>query len=175
MLVLLSRMVRSGVASGIEERQTLMKKLRIYADTSVFGGCFDDEFSDESRRFFAEINAGRFALLVSDSLLAELASAPEEVRQVLRDLSPEQAEVVTLNDEMVNLRDAYVEAGVVGSSSLEDAEHIAIATVAGADMVVSWNFRHIVHFEKIAGYNAVNLLHGYGPLRIFSPREVVEP
>ena len=67
----------------------------------------------------------------------------------------------------------YLAAGVVGPASLLDAHHVAIATVARADMIVSWNFKHIVHHEKMAGFNAVNLREGYPPLRIFSPLEVV--
>ncbi len=152
-----------------------MKKLRIYADTSVFGGCFDAEFAVESRKLFEEIKAGKFVLVVSDTLTAELQPAPEHVRQVLDTLSTQHVEFVSVTPEAEHLRDAYIAAEVVGPSSLEDAEHIAIASVAGVDLVVSWNFRHIVHYDKIAGYNAVNLLHGYKPLQIFSPKEVVTP
>lgn len=61
----------------------------------------------------------------------------------------------------------------MGPASLLDAHHVAIATVARADMIVSWNFQHIVHHEKMAGFNAVNLREGYPTLRIFSPLEVV--
>ena len=59
-------------------------------------------------------------------------------------------------------------------SSRNDAAHIALATVFGADLVVSWNFKHIVHFEKIAGYEGVNSLRGYRSPKIYSPREVVK-
>ncbi len=77
--------------------------------------------------------------------------------------------------EIVELRDAYIEAGVVGPGSLEDAEHVAAASVADVDMIVSWNFKHIVHFEKINGYHGVNLIRGYKPVSIYSPKEVIEP
>ncbi|MBM3859183.1 MAG: type II toxin-antitoxin system VapC family toxin [Verrucomicrobia bacterium] len=149
--------------------------MRLYADASVFGGCFDPEFAVESRRLFDEVSVARFVLIVSDALVAELQSAPERVRDVLEKLDREHIETVSLTPEASELCDAYMEAGIVGPASREDAEHIAIATVAGADLIVSWNFRHIVHFEKIAGYNAVNELHGYRSVRIFSPKEVVTP
>ena len=55
-----------------------------------------------------------------------------------------------------------------------DAQHIALATVCRADLVVSWNFKHIVHYEKIRGFNSVNLREGYGMVDIRSPREVVK-
>ena len=152
-----------------------MKKLRIYLDTSVFGGCFDPEFAAVSCRLFDEIRAGRFEVVVSDTLIAELQPAPPRVRQLLAGLREQSVEFVEVSLEAEQLRDAYVAAGVVGPSSREDAEHIAIASVAEVDLMVSWNFKHIVHFEKIAGFNAVNLLHGYKPLQVFSPNEVVTP
>ena len=152
-----------------------MKKLRIYLDTSVFGGCFDPEFAAVSCRLFDEIRAGRFEVVVSDTLIAELQPAPPRIRNLLVGLGQQPVEFVEISAEAERLRDAYIEAGVVGPASREAAEHIAIASVAEVDLVVSWNFKHIVHFEKIAGFNAVNRLHGYKLLQIFSPNEVVTP
>ena len=78
-----------------------------------------------------------------------------------------------MSGEAVQLRDAYLEAEVVGGTHGNDAYHVALATVARADLIVSWNFKHIVHFDKIRGFNAVNLREGYLPMEIRSPREVV--
>lgn len=151
------------------------RRLRVYADTSVFGGCLDEEFAEDSKALFDEIRAGRFTLVVSSVTLRELLDAPEDVRQILASMSAESVENFADCPEIVELRDAYIEAGVVGPGSLEDAEHVAAATVADVDMIVSWNFKHIVHFEKINGYHGVNLIRGYKPVSIYSPREVVEP
>jgi predicted nucleic acid-binding protein len=151
-----------------------MKRFRVYADTSVFGGCFDDEFADESSRFFTAIREGRFTLLVSATTLAELQKAPDNVRRVLAQLPPDAVEVLEFSQEIARLRDAYLAAGILKQENKSDAEHIASASVADSDFVVSWNFRHIVHFEKIAKYQAVNLMNGYREIRIYSPKEVVE-
>jgi hypothetical protein len=148
--------------------------LRVYADTSVFGGCLDDEFAEESRAFFDEVRRGRFVLVISPTTLGELNDAPEDVQRILRDIPEANVETASGGQEVFDLRDAYVAAGVVGIGSKADAEHVAAASVAGVDMIVSWNFKHIVHFEKISGYNGVNLLKGYSAVRIFSPREVIE-
>ena len=150
-----------------------MKRFRVYADTSVFGGCFDDEFADESRRFFADIKTGRFTLVISATTLRELDQAPNEVQKVLDELPPKNVEIIESSDEITYLRDAYLEAGILNPESLSEAEHIASASVAEVDFVISWNFKHIVHFEKIAGYQAVNLMNGYKEIRIYSPKEVV--
>ncbi len=151
-----------------------MKVLRVYADTSVFGGCFDEEFETASRKLFDSINAGRFMLVVSEVTLFELSSAPEKVQNVLHNIDMTKIEVIETTDEIDNLRDAYLDAGILGESSFNDAYHVACASVSLMDMIVSWNFKHIVHFEKIRGFNAVNLLHGYKQISIFSPREVID-
>jgi hypothetical protein len=152
-----------------------MKRLRVYADTSVFGGCFDPEFQAASTAFFREVAAGRFTLVVAEVTTRELREAPERVREVLAHLPRESVETVPFSEEIGQLRDAYIEAGVLGPASVDDAEHVASASVAGADLLISWNFKHVVHFDKIAGFEAVNLVHGYKAVRIHSPREVVQP
>jgi hypothetical protein len=152
---------------------TVKKPQRVYADTSVFGGCFDDEFKVESKRLFDEIRRGQFVLVVSDMILDELELAPEAVREVLAELPKEQVGFVNASAESDELRNAYLQAGIVGPASSNDAAHIAVATVFNVDLVVSWNFKHVVHFEKIEGYEGVNSLRGYRSPRIYSPREVV--
>ena len=151
------------------------RRLRVYADTSVFGGCLDDEFADDSKVFFDEVKSGRFTLVVSSVTLRELLDAPEDVRRILASLPADNVESFPDCPEIVELRDADIEASVVGPGSREDAEHVAAASIADVDMIVSWNFKHIVHFEKISGYHGVNLIRGYKPVNIYSPKEVIEP
>ena len=150
-----------------------MKRLRIYLDASVVGGCLDEEFAEES---LALINMGatrRFIFLVSDLLLEELANAPGEVKKIVSQLDDGLVEAVSMSEESAALRDAYIKAGVVGAKHANDAHHVAIATIAGADLIVSWNFKHIVHFDKIRLFNAVNLRESYPIIDIRSPMEVV--
>ncbi len=150
-----------------------MKRLRIYIDTSVVGGCLDKLFAIESRALMEMARRGEVTLLVSDLLVIELARAPEEVQAIYGGLPEAALEPVYQTEESERLRDLYLSDGVVGAGSKEDAHHVALATVASADVIVSWNFRHIVHFEKIRGFNAVNLREGYSPIEIRSPRELV--
>lgn len=150
-----------------------MKKLRIYIDTSVVGGCLDAGFADDSFALLEMARRGDVALLVSDLLAAELMRTPAEVQAVYIGLPESSMERTERSQETERLRDLYLAAGIVGSASAQDAHHVAIATVAGADVVVSWNFKHIVHFNKIRGFNAVNLREGYSPVEIRSPKEIV--
>lgn len=150
-----------------------MKKQRAYLDSSVVGGCHDSEFRAASTQLLDMAKDGQFLLLVSELLVTELEGAPAQVRRTLVELPPECVEKVAISGEAFDLRQAYLAAGVVGSAHANDALHVALATVARADLVVSWNFKHIVHLDKIRGFNAVNLREGYLPIEIRSPLEVV--
>jgi hypothetical protein len=150
-----------------------MKKPRIYIDTSVVGGCLDERFSESSHALMDRARASLAVLLVSDVLIDELGGAPDEVAAILADLPPIAIESVHTTDEALQLQDAYLAAGVVDKNAHFDALHVALATIARADLIVSWNFRHIVHYDRIRAFNAVNLREGYGVVTIHSPREVV--
>jgi len=150
-----------------------MRRLRAYPDTSVFGGCYDPEFEFASGRFFHQVTTGRFLLVLSDVTGDELSGAPLQVRQILEGISPASVEQVDVTPECLTLQAAYLRAKVVTDKSAADALHIACATVWQADLVVSWNFKHIVRFDRIAGFEGVNTLLGYRSPRIYSPQEVI--
>jgi hypothetical protein len=150
-----------------------MRTLTVYADTSVFGGVFDEEFEAHSKAFFESVRTGRFALLISDVVRREIGFAPEAVQAYFERMLP-YMRLVYVDERILALRDAYVRAGILAPQWADDAAHVAAATVADADLIVSWNFRHIVHFCKIRLYNAVNTMEGYRPVEIRSPREVID-
>jgi len=146
--------------------------IRVYADTSVYGGAFDEEFREASLAFFALVRQGRFRLVHSALLRIEIERAPEEVQSLFKEYEP-VAELVEVGEEATRLRDAFLAAGIVGSKWNADALHVAVATVAACRVIVSWNFKHIVHFRKIPLYNGVNQSLGYGSIAIHSPEEVI--
>jgi len=148
------------------------RAIRVYVDTSVIGGCLDEEFRMASVRLFNRGRSGYARLVVSDTTLAELASAPPKVRRVIEDLPKGCLELVHQNVESEALAAEYIRQSVVSPRMLADAQHIAIATVARVDVLVSWNFRHIVNLDRIHGFNAVNLRSSYPLLEIRSPLEV---
>ena len=149
--------------------------MRIYIDTSVVGGVFDKEFAEASKNLFRKVDAGSLTLVVSNLLRAELEFAPAHVRNYLDQYSVPVIEVVSLTPEAVILADHYIFEKVVGETSLADCQHIAIATLAKVDVLVSWNFKHIVNLTRIRGYNSVNMKLGYNLLEIRSPIEIAEP
>ena len=141
-------------------------------DTSVIGGCCDSEFQEWSNGLLADIKAGNFSLFLSELSDAEIQDAPEEVRKIYLEFRECASRILELGPEAIELADAYLNHGILAPNYRNDARHIALATVAGADVLVSWNFRHVVHFEKIQKFNAVNIEMGFKPILIFSPREV---
>ena len=149
-----------------------MKSLRIYLDTSVFGGFWDKEFRGPSKVLFKQIQSGKFDLVTSEVVRDEILMAPVKVQKLFEEFLP-LAEIITTPPEAIKLQDAYLKAHVVTASHMTDALHVALATVHHCSAIVSWNFKHIVHFQKIPLYNAVNTIHGYGQIAINTPQEVI--
>ena len=94
------------------------------------------------------------------------------MRELLADLLALTPETLIITPEVLALADAYQEHGILTPKFYADGLHIALATSAEVDLLVSWNFRHIVRYDKIRLFTAVNLERGYKPLAIYSPREV---
>lgn len=151
-----------------------MKKLRIYLDTSVFGGFFDDEFQEFTKPLFERVNIGEFTVLFSTILEEELELAPEKVQNLVRAIAIENTEFLIETEDIVALSSEYISEKVVGNTSYSDCLHIALATINQADLLVSWNFKHIVNVMRIKGYNSINIKNGYKQLEIRSPRELMD-
>ena len=150
-----------------------MKKLRIYLDTSVLGGCFDPEFSEWSNRLMDDFRLGRVVPVLSDVTADEVTSAPPAVRALHVELLAIADDIVPITNEALSLVASYEDHGVLGKRFRNDMLHIALATISEVDVLVSWNFRHIVRLDHIRVFNAVNIELGYKMLAIFSPREVM--
>jgi len=147
---------------------------RIYIDTSVVGGFFDEEFKDATIRLFQRLQSKEVKFVVSDLLDLELINAPKQVKELLFKYPVDFFERVELNAEAVRLADTYIDEKVVGKTSIEDCRHIAMATIHKVDVLASWNFKHIVNLDRIKGYNSVNLRFGYSMIEIRSPKDLVK-
>jgi predicted nucleic acid-binding protein len=146
-------------------------KQRIYIDTSVFGGHFDEEFKEHTVPLFDRIKAGEFVILYSTVTQDELENAPEKVKELVKSLRANLTEFIETTDDAIDLATEYITEKVVGQTNYADCLHIAIATINRADFLVSWNFKHIVNIERIRGYNSINIKNGYKQIEIRSPRE----
>lgn len=147
---------------------------RIYLDTSVFGGYYDSEFELWTKILFEKIINGEYKIIYSKLIDIELFSAPDQVKEIV-ELIPEKDIIrVDITDEANALAEQYLSENVVGKTSRADCTHIAIATLNNEDILVSWNFKHIVNINRIRGYNSVNYKYGHKILEIRTPREILE-
>lgn len=143
---------------------------RIYIDTSVIGGFFDEEFKDATQRLFGRLEKDEVRFIISDLLELELVQAPKRVSELLLNYPADRFERIELTQEIMDLADRYISEKVVGRTSLEDCRHIALATINRVDVLASWNFKHIVNLDRIKGYNSVNLRLGYPTIEIRTPK-----
>ncbi len=148
-------------------------KQKIYIDTSVVGGYFDEEFKEATIKLFDRLDNNEIIFVISDLLDLELLKAPQQVRQLLHNYSADKFQRVELTEEAIKLADTYISEKVVGKTSLEDCRHIAMATIHKVDVLASWNFKHIVNLDRIKGYNSVNMRLGYSIIEIRSPKDLV--
>ncbi len=149
-------------------------KQRVYIDTSVVGGYYDEEFKEATQGLFQRLENNEVIFVISDLLELELIDAPPDVRKLLYKYSADKFERVSLTEEANKLANIYIAEKVVGKTSVEDCRHIAMATINRVDVLASWNFKHIVNLEKIKGYNSVNLRLGYQMLEIRSPKDLIK-
>jgi len=148
-------------------------KQKYYFDTSVFGGYFDEEFEAITKLLFNAILNEKVKILYSELTENELENAPQRIKDFITRLPKTIIEFIEITPEAVDLADKYISENVVGKTSRDDCIHIALATINRADVLVSWNFKHIVNYKRIRGYNSVNFKFGYPMLEIRSPQEMI--
>ena len=125
-----------------------------------------------SNGLLQDFQEGNFKPVISEVVTLELEAAPDTVKQIYASLQRLGAELLQVTEKALELAEVYQEREILTPKFYDDGLHIAMATVAEVDVLVSWNFRHIVHLKKIRLFNPVNAEFGYKPMEIYSPREV---
>jgi len=148
-------------------------KQRIYLDTSVIGGIFDEKFEVITNMLFNLVKLNQIIIVLSDLTENEIKLAPLRVNNFFYSLGEFNVEFINGSEESNRLAKAYIIEKVVGPTSFDDCHHIALATISSVDILASWNFKHIVNENRIRGYNSVNLRMGYDQLEILSPLEII--
>lgn len=148
--------------------------MKVYTDTSVIVGCFDEEFKVWSNALFQEFIQGTKQIMLSDLTLQELELARQEVREKINEIPDLYKVGIGINDETIQLAETYIIEGALTSKSYNDALHIALATLNNSDVLASWNFKHIVNLDRIRLYNSINLRFGYRIIEIRTPREIIK-
>lgn len=155
-----------------------MQKFHIYIETSVWSFVFAEdtpEYQADTLAFFELCKKRAFEPYISAAVLSEIERADKALRERLEELVRDVKPVLLSTlPEADSLSEAFVRENVVPASKAEDARHVAIAIVHGVDVLVSWNFRHIVNIRREERFNAVAVLEGYHHrLRIVSPKELI--
>ena len=149
-----------------------LRPRRVYVDTSVVGGCFDDGMIKASNALFAAARQGKVIILASDLLNEELEEAPPRVRAILHNMPEGSVEKAhATRREIDRLAQTYIKEGVLSQKSENDAKHIAIATVSRVDALVSWNQKHMANRDRVMRYNVINNRLGYPAVPIHKPTE----
>jgi len=147
------------------------KVLKVYIENSVIGGYFDDEFSEPTKMLFELFRQGLYKPVISGHVITELDDgAPEHVKDILITINYSEYDVT---EEMEMLAQKYIDAKILTENYSDDALHIAVATIVEVDLLVSWNFKHIVNYNRIQQFNATNVREGYKPLEIRTPKELI--
>ena len=149
----------------------------MYLETTMFNYYFDTErdLHADTVKLFDEIKAGKYIAFTSEYAVGELSRAPEEkYRKMMRLMEEYNVTVLERSDEADNLAALYQEQGILPRRSTTDARHIAIATINDMDMILSLNFEHIVRKKTVLMTGTLNVQHGYKPVDIRSPMEVVD-
>lgn len=150
-----------------------MVPITLYLDNFVLGGYFDSEFEEPTRTLWMLADKGYYCFVASVVTQQEAALAPPEVVKLFAKTFPDDSALLPVTNRSDELAEAYLAAGIVSAKYADDARHVAAATTHGIGVIVSWNFRHLVNYQREAGFNGVNLKYGYPSIRIISPQELI--
>ena len=157
-----------------------MKKLKIYLDTSVINFLFADDVPEKqeiTKEFFENFVAkGKFIVYVSDVVIEEIEKTEnvKKKKMLLEVIAKCSLEVFPLTKEAVDLANKYLDKKIIPEKKVEDARHIAIATINECDALLSWNYKHLANINKERKIIATNLEEGYNYLlRLVTPMEVM--
>ena len=155
-----------------------MKKLKIYLDTSVISHLQADdvpEKMDITHKFWNDVKAGEYDVYISEVTKIEIEDCPEPKKTILGDhLKQISFRTIELTEEITDLAQRYLAESVLPSKCIDDAMHVAVATVIGCNAVVSWNFKHMLKLRAFIGVNGVNKMLGYGEVALIPPYELLE-
>lgn len=155
----------------------VMHKFKVYLDTSIISAAIDEREPEKRKytlRLIEEIKQGKYEAYISSVVLLEIgesdATTAKKLLSIIDDFSPE---ILSVSDEIEELAKQYIARNIIPVKYADDALHIAVASANALDIIISWNFEHIVKIKTIREAPAVNLLMGYKELAIYSPLEVV--
>ena len=154
------------------------KKIRVYLDTSVVSYLDQQDAPEkmaETKEVWERIKDGDYEVFISTLVIDELQKCREPKRALLLNfLRQIKFTILEVNEETVRLAEKFIDFGVLKKKSFEDCQHIAAAILSNCDIIVSWNFKHIVNVKTIRGIKVVTTLEGYKDILIYPPSALLE-
>ncbi|MEK6794024.1 MAG: hypothetical protein AABZ39_04565 [Spirochaetota bacterium] len=158
-----------------------MRKLKIYLDTSIISNLFADDRLDwkqtTNELFDAVLPTGEYEFYLSDVVIREINKTNDAAlrERMMNAAKNKNITMVHYNEfEVLSLAKQYISEGALPPRSVDDSLHVAIATISGMDILLSWNYRHLSNIERERKLHTVNINEGYTlPLRITNPLEVI--
>lgn len=152
--------------------------MRLYLETSVPNFLFVTDAPEKrahTEQLFAEIQQGLHTASVSELYMREVDQTPSPIRRIeLRGVVQVYGlEVLKIQEEASQLVDAYIAGQAFTAKNDLDAFHVAVAVLARCEVVVSWNFRHIVRAWTIQKVTEINHQRGLSDIVICTPEEVI--
>lgn len=147
-------------------------------DTSIPSFLYADDAPEKrliTQEFWKLLEIGVFDVVISDIVLFEISRCEDGLRKKLENhLSEIDLDNIEIDEQIRSLAEKYVEEKIVPEKYFDDALHLAAATLATVDSVVSWNFKHMVKLSTIRGVNGVNRMLGFKEIEILTPQSWVE-
>ena len=155
-----------------------MRKLKLYLDTSTISHLFADDAPEkmqDTNRLWEMLMNDEYEVYISDVVINEIRRCAEQKReQMLEKMRQIDFQVLSETDEITELAAEYIKGGVLKEKSLDDCLHIAYAVINHCDVIVSWNFKHLVNFKTINKVKVVNTMHRYKEINIMTPTMLIE-
>ena len=149
----------------------MAKRLKIYLDTSVPNAYFDERNAlrkEMTRSFWRRLD--EYEVFISNLGLEEINDiGDKEKKKALLALISGFKMLSSTEKDVKALAEEYVTRGIFPVRYIEDAVHITVASLNSLDVLISWNFEHIVKLKTKREVNVVNVLLGYDQLEIVEP------
>lgn len=155
-----------------------MNKIKVYLDTSVISYLDQQDAPEkmhETREVWDYLKAGRYDIFISDVVLDEIGHCREDKQKILLSyLQQIDYTLLRIDENTIGLAEKFVDFGVLKRKSFDDCRHIASAILSGCDVIISWNFKHIVNIKTMRGIKVITTLEGYKDLLIYPPSALLE-
>ena len=150
-----------------------MRKLKIYLDTSVISYLEQEDVPqkmEQTRKVWEILKLGEYQIIISDLVLAEINECKEPKRSILNEYLAEiYYERVNITKKTEEIANEIISQKILNPKSFDDCLHIASAILNDCNIIISWNFKHMVNVDTINGIRKITFARKYNNIEICAP------